>query len=180
MKHILILGAGKSTSYLISHLLRDAQERDRFVTVCDRDIAAAQARVNGHTRGQAIGVDINRVRTLEADAHRRHDPSDGGKAPSPGGARDMVILVHEIEALYPKEKNRVEKITDTMIEYGTPNGETAISGTVGLPPASTTKLILDGKIPLSGCHIPTHPAIYRPVLVELEKTGLPSPHVFNQ
>ena len=36
MKHILVLGAGKSTSYLISHLLKEAQEQDWFVTVCDR------------------------------------------------------------------------------------------------------------------------------------------------
>ncbi len=95
----------------------------------------------------------------------------------PEGARDMVILVHEIEAVYPNEKNRVEKITDTMIEYGTPNGETAISRTVGLPLAVSTRLILEGRIPLSGCHIPTHPAIYKPVLAELELAGLRSTEV---
>jgi saccharopine dehydrogenase-like NADP-dependent oxidoreductase len=441
MKHILVLGAGKSTSYLVSHLLREAQEHDWFVTVCDKDPAVAQARINGHTRGQAIGLDINdtsartamigkanivvnmltrpyqyliavdclnnnahmlsasyediKVKTLETDAHRRNililnemglDPgidhmtgmailekiraaggfvtsfrSYGGGLPAPevaagplqysitwnprnvlmagedgaifkedgkikvlpfhqvfqrswivevegvgtmeaypnrdslayehilglkqnhtivrgtlrypgwsetwqhivhlglaneslripklhdisfreltemfvpaiegkmrleqqmasylgisptghimqnlkwlglfskdkiglevetaadvmihlmqeklrlpDGARDMVVLVHEVEALYPKEKNRVEKITDTMIEYGTPRGETAISRTVGLPLAITTRLILEGEIPLTGCHIPTHPAIYKPVLVELEKAGLRS------
>jgi len=447
MKHILVLGAGKSTSYLISHLLKEAQDQDWFVTVCDRDLAIAGARIQGHPRGQAIGLDINdtaarasmigkasivvnmltrpyqyliavdclnnnahmlsasyediRVRTLEADAHRRNililnemglDPgidhmtgmailerirSAGGFVTSfrsygsglpapevnagplkyaitwnprnvlmagedgaifkedgkikvlpfhqvfqrtwtvevagagtmeaypnrdslayehilglkqnhtivrgtlrypgwsetwqyivhlglaneslripklkemtfreltemfvpaiegkmkleqqmanylgisptghimqnlkwlglfskekiglevetaadvminlmqdklrlPPGARDMVILVHEVEALYPKEGNRLEKVTDTMIEYGTPNGETAISRTVGLPLAITTRLILNGKIPLTGCHIPTHPVIYRPVLAELEKAGLHSHQIINR
>ncbi len=446
MKHILVLGAGKSTSYLISHLLEEAQEQDWFVTVCDKDLSTAQSRIRNHPRGQAIGLDINdttarasmigkahivvnmltrpyqyliavdclnnnahmlsasyediRVRTLEPDAHRRNililnemglDPgidhmtgmailekirSNGGFVTSfrsygsglpapevaagplkyaitwnprnvlmagedgaifkedgkikvlpfhqvfqrtwivevegvgtmeaypnrdslayehilglrqnhtivrgtlrypgwsetwqwivhlglaneslripnlremtyreltemfvpaiegkmkleqqmasylgisptghimqnlkwlglfskdkigldvetaadvmihlmqeklrlPNGARDMVILVHEVEALYPKEKNRLEKITDTMIEYGKPRGETAISRTVGLPLAITTRLILNGKIPLTGCHIPTHPAIYRPVLVELEKAGLRSHLTIN-
>ena len=85
---------------------------------------------------------------------------------------DMVILVHEIEAVYPREKKRVERVVNTMIEYGLPNGETAIARTVGLPLALTTGLILGGRIPLSGCHIPTHPAIYKPVLSELEKAGI--------
>lgn len=97
----------------------------------------------------------------------------------PEGTPDMVILVHEIEAVYPDENNRAEKITDTMIEYGVPRGETAISRTVGLPLAVTTDLILRGKIPLSGCHIPTHPAIYKPVLAELEKAGIHSKEVVS-
>lgn len=444
MKHILILGAGKSTSYLVTHLLGLAAERDWFVTVCDRSAATAQQRVQGHPKGQAVGLDINdtaarasligkadivvnmltrpyqyliavdclnnnahmlsasyediKVRTLDADAHRRNililnemglDPgidhmagmsilervrgaggfvtsfrSYGGGLPAPevaagplryavtwnprnvlmagedgaifkedgkikvlpfhqvfqrtwiveveglgtmeaypnrdslayeeilglkqnhtivrgtlrypgwsetwqyivhlglaneslripnlramtyreltemflpamegrmrleqqmanylgisptghimqnlkwlglfskdtigieaetvaevmirlmqekfrlpDGARDLVVLVHEIEAVYPSEKNRVEKITHTMLEYGVPGGETAISRTVGLPLAVTTDLILGGKIPLSGCHIPTHPAIYQPVLAELKSAGLTSREV---
>lgn len=116
---------------------------------------------------EKIGLDVDTV--SEVMIHLMEE-----KLRLPPGTPDMVILVHEIEAIYPKEKNRVEKITDTMIEYGSPKGETAISRTVGLPLSLTTGLILDGKIPLSGCHIPTHPAIYKSVLAELEKEGIRS------
>ncbi len=90
----------------------------------------------------------------------------------PPEARDMVILQHEIEVEYPSRKGAREQVVSTMIEYGEPGGFTAISRTVGLPAAIATKLILLGKIPLTGCHIPTHPAIYKPVLEELRKEGI--------
>jgi saccharopine dehydrogenase (NADP+, L-glutamate forming) len=40
-----------------------------------------------------------------------------------------------------------------------------------MPAGIATKLILQGKLPLTGCHIPTHPAIFTPALKELEKGG---------
>jgi hypothetical protein len=40
--------------------------------------------------------------------------------------------------------------------------------TVGLPLGIAAKLILSGKIKLTGLHIPTHKEIYLPVLKELE------------
>jgi saccharopine dehydrogenase (NAD+, L-glutamate forming) len=43
---------------------------------------------------------------------------------------------------------------------------------VGLPAAIAAKLRLTGELPLTGCHIPTHPAIYVPILRELEHAGL--------
>ena len=89
----------------------------------------------------------------------------------PKGARDMVVLIHEIEAKFPNEKKR-EKIVSTLVEYGEPDGLTAISKTVGLPAAIAAKLILHGEIPLTGCHIPTHPMIYTKVLNELETFGI--------
>ena len=90
----------------------------------------------------------------------------------PPDGRDMVILQHEIEVCYPKEDNRSERIITTLIEYGEPGGFTAMSKTVGLPAAIAVKLILTGKMPLTGCHIPTHPTIYEPVLAELKKLGI--------
>jgi len=79
--------------------------------------------------------------------------------------------VHEIEAEFPNKKTR-EKITSTLVDYGEPNGLTAISKTVGLPAAIAAKLVLNGEIPLTGCHIPTHPLIYNKVLNELESFGI--------
>lgn len=89
----------------------------------------------------------------------------------PKGGRDMVVLVHEIEAEFPNEKKK-EKIISTLVNYGEPNGLTAISKTVGLPAGIAAKLILNGEIPLTGCHIPTHPMIYNKVLPELENFGI--------
>lgn len=94
------------------------------------------------------------------------------KMPLPAGARDMVILVHEIEAIYPNQNNRQEKITSTFIEYGEPDGFTAISKTVGLPAAIAAKLLMLGELKLTGCQIPTHPEVYPKVLKELSSLGL--------
>ncbi|MGH1362288.1 MAG: saccharopine dehydrogenase C-terminal domain-containing protein [Calditrichia bacterium] len=90
------------------------------------------------------------------------------KLPLPPNGRDMVILIHEVYADYPGDKPRREHIKTTLIDYGQPGGFTAISKTVGLPAAIATKLILTGKLPLTGCHIPTLPTIYLPVLEELK------------
>ena len=88
------------------------------------------------------------------------------------GERDMVVLVHELDVCYPEENNRREKVISTFIEYGQPDGFTAMSKTVGLPAAIATHLILADELPMTGSHIPTHPAIYGPILRELEKAGL--------
>ncbi len=94
------------------------------------------------------------------------------KMPLPEGGRDMVILAHDIEVEYPNDGNKKEKILSTMIEYGEPNGFTAISKTVGLPAAIAAKLVLTGELPITGAHIPTHPAIYTKILKELGTLGI--------
>ncbi len=89
-----------------------------------------------------------------------------------GKGRDMVILLHRFEVTYPVEDHRRERITSTLIDYGQPGGFTAMARTVGMPAGIAAKLILAGELPLTGCHIPTHPAVYVPVLRELEQNGL--------
>ncbi len=59
MKQVLVLGAGKSSPYLISKLLELAVECDWFVTVGDLDAEMAAERVNGHPRGVAVPFDVN-------------------------------------------------------------------------------------------------------------------------
>jgi len=86
--------------------------------------------------------------------------------------RDMVVVQHEMEVEYPEEAARREKHISTLIAYGEPGGFTAMSRTVGLPAALAVELILTGGLPLTGSHIPTHPAIYTPILAGLEKAGL--------
>ncbi|MCB0750365.1 MAG: saccharopine dehydrogenase, partial [Ignavibacteriae bacterium] len=94
------------------------------------------------------------------------------KMPLPEGQRDMVILHHEIIAEY-KDQNKKEKIVSTLVEYGDPKEKfTAIAKTVGAPAAIAAKLVLKGELNLTGCHIPTHPAIYTKVLEELATLGI--------
>ena len=85
------------------------------------------------------------------------------------GERDMIVLHHEFIADYPKEK---EKITSTLIDFGIPHGDSAMSRTVGLPAAIGASLILQKKIKATGVHIPVNPPIYEPALKELEKQGI--------
>jgi saccharopine dehydrogenase-like NADP-dependent oxidoreductase len=86
------------------------------------------------------------------------------------GERDMVVLHHEFVA--EDSQGSKEKVTSTLIDYGTPGGDTAVARTVALPAAIGSKLILDGKIDVKGVHIPTIPSIYEPVLEELEHQGI--------
>lgn len=85
------------------------------------------------------------------------------------GERDLLILRHEFEAEYPE---RVEKITSTMVDFGIPNGYTSMARTVGLPAAIGVRLILEGKVNLTGVQAPMMPEIYEPVLAELEELGI--------
>lgn len=86
-------------------------------------------------------------------------------------AHDMVILMHRLRAEYPKENNRSEEIVSTMIHYGEKAGFTSMAKSVGLPAALVARLLLLNKLSLSGCHIPTHPMIYKPLLKELAAEG---------
>lgn len=89
----------------------------------------------------------------------------------PAGARDAIILLHEIVVRYPDDGRR-ELLRSTLVEYGEPGVTTAMAKTVGLPAGIAVRLLLTGQLPLTGCHIPTHPAIYEPILRELEEEGL--------
>ncbi len=82
---------------------------------------------------------------------------------------DMIIMHHEFTAKYPKGK---EYITSTLVDYGIPNGDSAVAKTVALPAAIAVKMILDDKIKLKGVYIPVVPEIYNPILDELETMGI--------
>lgn len=87
------------------------------------------------------------------------------------GERDMIVLRHEFLAEYPSGRP-TEKLTSTLIDFGIPNGDSAMSRTVALPAAIAVRLILEGKINATGVHVPTSPVIYKPVLKELHDQGI--------
>ncbi len=85
------------------------------------------------------------------------------------GERDLLVLHHQFIAEYP---DKIQKITSTMIDYGIPNGDTSMARTVSLPAAIGVRMILEGKIKLTGVYMPILPDIYNPVLEELEKLDI--------
>ncbi len=85
------------------------------------------------------------------------------------GERDMVVLHHIFDAEFA---GTARTITSTLIDYGIPNGQTAMARTVSLPAAIATRLILQNKISLRGVQIPVHPEIYNPILDELATLGI--------
>ena len=90
------------------------------------------------------------------------------------GERDMIVLQHEIVAKYANGKT--ECAHSLLINYGIPDGSSAMARSVGLPAAIAVKLVAEEKLQLSGVHIPVLPEIYGPVLRELETLGF----VFNE
>ncbi len=83
--------------------------------------------------------------------------------------RDMIVMHHEFVAEYPSKK---VYITSTLLDYGILNGDSAVARTVALPAAIAVKMILEGKIDITGTHIPVIPEIYNPILDELEEMDI--------
>ena len=59
MNRILIIGAGRSTPYLVKYLLEQAAQQDWEIVVCDLSLDLAESRVGGHPKGRAIKFDVN-------------------------------------------------------------------------------------------------------------------------
>lgn len=79
--------------------------------------------------------------------------------------REMVAMQHTFLAAYHDKK---EVIKSRLLTFGTMNTETSIARTVSLPAAVAVRMILNGKITLTGVYQPVVPEIYNPVLDELE------------
>jgi saccharopine dehydrogenase-like NADP-dependent oxidoreductase len=87
-----------------------------------------------------------------------------------GNERDMVVMQHIFLAAWPDGKKEV--IKSSMLDFGSPDTNTAIARTVALPSSIAVKMILEKKINLTGVHIPVVPEIYNPVLDELKTLGI--------
>ena len=58
MKHILVIGAGRSSTYLIQYLLDHAMALDWKITVGDLQLSWVESRIGTHPRGAAIAIDL--------------------------------------------------------------------------------------------------------------------------
>lgn len=83
--------------------------------------------------------------------------------------KDLVVMWHRFRyALGGKE----HEIHASLAVVGQDQTYTAMARTVGLPIAMACKLVLNGKIADRGVLLPLKPAIYDPVLDELEQNGV--------
>lgn len=58
MRKILIIGSGKSTSYLLKYLLDKSVSENLFITIADLNIEQAKILINKHKNAEAIVLDI--------------------------------------------------------------------------------------------------------------------------
>jgi len=86
------------------------------------------------------------------------------------GERDMIVLRHEFGVV--DAVGRPGTWVSTLVAFGEPFGDSAMARTVSLPAAVAARLILDGRIALTGVRIPVDPEIYEPVLAALEPMGI--------
>ncbi|MGH2644132.1 MAG: saccharopine dehydrogenase C-terminal domain-containing protein, partial [Chitinophagaceae bacterium] len=91
------------------------------------------------------------------------------KIPMKAYDKDMVLLQHDITY---ELQNKIKKRTGYLITTGEDMLHTAIAKTVGLPLGILSKLILTGKVNVTGLHIPVMKEVYVPVLKELEEQGI--------
>jgi hypothetical protein len=83
--------------------------------------------------------------------------------------RDLIVLQHEFVIEGP---GGTRKVYSTLIDFGIPGGDSAMARTVSLPVAIATRLILQGEVTERGVIAPTQPAVYNPILDELERLGI--------
>jgi saccharopine dehydrogenase (NADP+, L-glutamate forming) len=99
--------------------------------------------------------------------------------------RDVVMMQHVFLAEYPGGKKEV--IKSSMLDFGSPETNTAVARTVSLPASIAVKMILEKKIKLTGVYRPVVPQIYNPVIEELkeleiemkEEYGLPESEMIS-
>ncbi len=86
------------------------------------------------------------------------------------GERDMLVMKHEFVAAYPDGHR--EQLTSRLVDFGIPDGDSAMARTVSLPLAIASRMILEGAVDRVGVVRPVTRDIYEPVLRELESLGI--------
>ncbi len=83
--------------------------------------------------------------------------------------KDMVVMQHQFEYVLSKEK--LSK-TVSMVVKGEDAEHTSMAKTVGLPLGIAVRLFLEGKVDLTGVHVPVVKELYDPILRELKNHGV--------
>lgn len=83
--------------------------------------------------------------------------------------RDMVVMQHRI---WYEQEGIQQAIQSDLTYIGTDARKTAMADLVGLPLAVTTRLFLEGKLPIPKKAIPVQPEIFLPVMTLLEDVGV--------
>jgi len=86
------------------------------------------------------------------------------------GDKDMIVMLHELA--YTGADGHTGSTSSCLVVHGEDHLRTAMAKTVGLPLGIAAVLILDGKIKLTGLHIPILPEVYTPVMEELAHQGI--------
>ncbi|KAF9325445.1 saccharopine dehydrogenase (NADP+, L-glutamate-forming) [Podila minutissima] len=86
------------------------------------------------------------------------------------GERDMVMLQHKFE-IELKDGTRQTR-TSTVLEYGNPEGASAMARLVGMPCGVATQLVLDGVINTPGVLAPMSAEINDPLIKGIEAEGV--------
>jgi saccharopine dehydrogenase-like NADP-dependent oxidoreductase len=83
--------------------------------------------------------------------------------------KDLILMHHIFEYKMGGKRFRLES---SLVNIGTDAVYTAMSNTVGLPMGICAKMILKNEIAEKGVVLPISPAIYNPILQELEHFGI--------
>jgi len=84
--------------------------------------------------------------------------------------KDMIVMWNQF--VYDDVNGNKQELISSLVYKGKNREETAMAITVGLPLAIAARGVITGKIAVTGCHIPTIPEIYEPILAELENCGI--------
>lgn len=84
--------------------------------------------------------------------------------------RDMLLMRHDLD--FELANGERERVTATLVCFGTRGGDSAMARTVSLPAAIAVRLLLEGKLSQRGVSIPLEPSLYEPVLQELAERGI--------
>lgn len=86
------------------------------------------------------------------------------------GERDMVMLQHKFEVELKDGTKQTR--TSTILEYGNPEGASAMARLVGMPCGVATQLVLDGVINTPGVLAPMSAEINDPLIKAIEAEGV--------
>ena len=152
MKQILIIGAGRSSIFLIEYLLQKSIQFNWKITVGDVDIQLAQSKINNHSNGKAIAFDINNAKQREDEISKSDVVISMLPAFMHGDvAKDCVRLgKHMATASYVSE-------TMQELDHEAKNKGIILLNEIGLDPgidhASALKII--DELKANGCDIHT-------------------------